>query len=216
MSGSNGMSTATTGNTQMPTSAFPNSAFGATTGTGAQGLGMGQNTMGALGGQQQGLGAGAAGQQQGMVGQRSTRLAGNAQAGQTTPGQMNQMNNRQGQNRNNARRTGQTANQNQAGAGAGNQQQRSVRPQMVVNFDYPAHTPDNTETALTTRFSKLANKVQFQAVEIEVNGTRVILRGEVASQQDIKLASILARLEPGVRTVQNELTVAPDPEPAVE
>jgi osmotically-inducible protein OsmY len=87
---------------------------------------------------------------------------------------------------------------------------------MVVNFDYPIPTQVKTQTTLTTRFSKLANKTQFQGVDIEVDGNRVILRGEVASPQDSKLATILARLEPGVRTVQNELTVAEPPAPAIE
>ncbi len=218
MSGGSGTGTATTGNTvgTMQSSAFPTSAFGAPPAGGAAGAGgMGMGAGGAMGGQP-GM-AGAAGQQGGMVGQRNTRFVGNAQAGQTTPGQNGQMNNRQGQNRNNTRRTGQNANQtNQAGGGAGNQQQKSVRPQMVVAFDHPIPTAEKTQTALTTRFEKLANKTQFKGIDIEVNGSRVILRGEVANAQDSKLAQILARLEPGVRTVQNELTVTPGAAPGLE
>jgi hypothetical protein len=214
MSGSNGLGTGTTGNTQMATSAFPTSAFGSNTQAGAMGGQQGAmgGQMGAMGGQQGAMGA--AGQQAGMVGQRSTRLAGNAQSGQTTPGQQN-MTNRQGQNRNNARRT--TQNGNQTGqTGAGNQQQRTVRPQMVINFDHPVRTSVKTQSILTTRFSKLADKTQFAGVEVEVDGSSVVLRGEVASAKDSKLAMILARLEPGVRHVENKLTVADSPVPETE
>lgn len=217
MSGASGTGTASSGNTvgTMPSSAFPSAAFGAAPATGAGGAMGAAGATGAAGamGGQPGM-AGAAGQQGGMVGQRNTRFVGNAQAAQGAQGMNGQMNNRQGQNRNNTRRTGQNANQTNQGGAAGNQQQKSVRPQMVVAFDHPIPTAEKTQTALTTRFTKLANKTQFKGIDIEVDGSRVILRGEVANAQDSKLATILARFEPGVRTVQNELTVTRDVAPA--
>ena len=155
---------------------------------------------------------GATGQQTGLIGLSTGSLIGTGgPAGQTATGQNGQMNNRQGQqNRTNAnRRTGgQNRNQtNQAGAGAGNQQQRSIRPQMVVAFDHPRPDAETTQAALTTRFNKLASTTQFKGINIETNGNQVILRGEVDSERTIRLAAILARMEPGVSKVQNELTV---------
>ena len=197
--GSGGVSSAAIGSTAFPSSKFP--AGGAATGTTGMGAGMGA---------QQGMGAmGAGGQQTGLVGQRTGTLIGINQIGQTATGQNGQVNNRQGQNRNNAnRRTGQNGNQtNQAGGAAGNQQQRTVRPQMVVAFDHPRPTAETIQANLETRFDKLASKTEFKGITIEADGSRVILRGEVDSARSGKLAAILARMEPGVSKVQNELTV---------
>jgi osmotically-inducible protein OsmY len=52
-------------------------------------------------------------------------------------------------------------------------------------------------------------------IQVAVEGDTAILRGEVASVRDRTLAEHLARFEPGIRTVRNELTVtAPAAGPA--
>jgi len=168
-------------------------------------------------------GMGTTGQQPGLLGQATGPLIGTgAPAGMTQPGQAGQMNRpgQQGQqNRNNANRgagRGQNRNQanNQGGMGAGTQQKSTVRPQLVVAFDHPRPDPETMQVAITTRFGKLASKSQFQDIEVEADGNTVILRGEVDSVRSSKLATILARMEPGVKKVRNELTVAESPAPA--
>ncbi len=127
------------------------------------------------------------------------------------------MQNRQGQqNRNNAnRRTNQNRNQaNQTGAGAANQQGRTIRPQLVVGFDHIRPPAEKTQTAIATRFSKLASKAQFQNIDVAVEGDVAILRGEVDTERSGKVAVVLARMEPGIKSVRNELTVAKPVEPA--
>jgi hypothetical protein len=43
------------------------------------------------------------------------------------------------------------------------------------------------------------------------------LRGEVSSEDDSRMAAMMARLEPGIRSVKNELVVkAPAPESDLE
>ena len=199
-------------------SAFPTSNFPA---GGASLTGAGGQT-GLLGGAQAGMGA--TGQQTGgLLGlSTGTNLIGTgAPAGMTgQPGQQGQMNRQGQQNRPNAnRRPGGTQNRNQpnqAAAGAANQQKTTVRPQLVVAFDYPQHDADTTRTALTTRFAKLASKSQFKGIEIETDGNSVVLRGEVDSDRTSRLATILARMEPGVKRVRNELTVKEPPPPRPE
>jgi hypothetical protein len=135
-----------------------------------------------------------------------------------TPGTQQQTGaqNRPGQNRNTARagRGGQNQNQNQMG-GAGNQQQRTIRPQLVVAFTAPLPTPDVMSSRLQTRLQKIKKTSPYEGVQVDVEGTKVILRGEVNSAQDVRMASMIARLEPGVRKVDNQLTVR-EPTPAVE
>ena len=56
---------------------------------------------------------------------------------------------------------------------------------------------------------------KVRGVQVDVEGNKVILRGEVNSAQDVRMASVIARLEPGVRKVENQLTIR-EPAPAVE
>jgi osmotically-inducible protein OsmY len=164
-------------------------------------------------GAQGAAGGTAAGQAGRFVGQTNSRFVGMAAAGQQQPGQ-NQ--NRNNQNRNTNRNQAQNQNQNQSGANTNNQ--RAIRPRLTVNFEYPLPSVEKTTTALTTRFEKLSKRAAFKGVTIEADGSRVTLRGEVDSPETSRLAAALTRLEPGVRTVQNELTVtkAPAPETATE
>jgi hypothetical protein len=175
----------------LPSNAMPSNALpGQTGGTGQMGAtGQGQ--------------AGFVGMGSGFVGQ--------------TPGTQQQTGaqNRPGQNRNTARGgRGQNQNQNQAG-GAGNQQQRTIRPQLVVAFTAPLPAPDIMSTRLQTRLQKIKKTSPYEGVQVDVEGNKVILRGEVNSAQDARMASMLARLEPGVRKVDNQLTIR-EPAPAVE
>jgi osmotically-inducible protein OsmY len=69
---------------------------------------------------------------------------------------------------------------------------------------------------LTSQFEKLAeHHPLFANVEADVAADgRVTLRGEVPSAEDRSLIEIVIRLQPGVRSVQNEVTLAgttPDP-----
>jgi len=209
--GASGVSSGAVGSTAFPTSKFPGAGSvagaGQLTGTGA----------GAL------PGMGATGQQTGgLIGQSTGNLIGTgAPAGMQQPGQtgqFGQMGNRQGQpNRNNAnRRAGQNRNQgNQAGtAGAANQQKTTVRPQLLVAFDYPHPDAEQNRTSIATRFSKLAGS-EFKGVQVETDGDVIVLRGEVDSARTGRMAAIFARMEPGVKNVRNELTVTePSPSPS--
>jgi hypothetical protein len=154
---------------------------------------------------------GTTGQRAGLVGQSNTRFTGmTPTTGQQMPGQ------NQGQNRNTGRgRGGQNQNQNQAG-GANNQQQRTIRPQLVVAFTPPTPTSELVAARLSTRMKKIP-KAGFKDVNVEVDGRKAILRGEVSSEDDSRMAAMMARLEPGIRSVKNELVVkAPAPDPELE
>jgi hypothetical protein len=175
----------------MPGNSMPSNALPGMSGTGTTGT------------------TGTTGQRTGMVGQSNTRFTGLAPAGGQQTTTQNQF-----QNRNNGRgRGGQNQNQNQAGAN-NNQQQRTIRPQLVVGFTPPAPTADVVATRLSTRLQKI-QRGGFKGVTIEMDGRRAILRGEVSSDDDSRMAAMMARLEPGIRSVKNELVVK-EPAPEAE
>src|SRR5262245_39742746 len=175
----------------MPTNGLPSNALPGMSGTGTTGT------------------TGTTGQRAGLVGQSNTRFTGLT----ATTGQ--QMGQNQGQNRNSRGRGGQNQNQNQAGAN-NQQQQRTIRPQLVVGFTPPTPTAETLAARLSTRMQKI-QRGGFKGVTVEVDGRKVILRGEVNSDEDSRMAAMMARLEPGIRSVKNELVVKePAPESDLE
>jgi hypothetical protein len=86
---------------------------------------------------------------------------------------------------------------------------RVVRPQQRIAFPYNPRPVEQVHTSLQTTLTKLPDE-RFQTMTMQINSSGVLtLRGTVASEDDRKLAEALARLEPGVRDVTNEITVQP-------
>jgi hypothetical protein len=93
-------------------------------------------------------------------------------------------------------------------AGNTNNRTNTIRPRQKVNFEHPTLQTSVVVNDVKVRFEKLATRYpQLKQIElIPGEGGIVILRGEVASEGDSKLAESLVRLEPGVKSIQNELT----------
>lgn len=227
--GASGFGTGTTGNSSTG-NATASTAFatagkstgqGAATGVGGQqgvggqpgqqGVGMGgqagqgflgaannPNAAGFLGAAQQGGQQGRGGQQQFGLGQQGGR------GGQGNRGMQQQQFMNQGQQ--------------------GNQQQAmKVRPQLRVDFDFKKPLPEATASKIQarfdqqkTRFERLKENSQFDDVDFDVQGSTVVLTGQVDSPRAKRLATLLAQMEQGVRKVDNKLTVRNPPAPAPE
>lgn len=89
------------------------------------------------------------------------------------------------------------------------QTRRTVRPQQKIAFTYPQRAQAAIETNLNSQFQRLqTRRPELQDVQIQLaENSVVILRGAVRSEDDKKLAAMLAGMEPGVRSVQNELAI---------
>lgn len=95
-------------------------------------------------------------------------------------------------------------------AGGENQRSRRViRPRQEIAFTFPQRSNSAISDSLNTQFTRLsARDPRLQNVTVVIDaGGAATLRGEVDSLETSRLASIMARLEPGVRSVENELTV---------
>ncbi len=141
--------------------------------------------------------------QGGFVGGSDTagRFVGNQTAGQQTI---------QGTNTGPQGNTGAGFNQqNLQNQQLGLQARRIIRPRMKIAFNSPQRTTTNIQTGLTAQFRKMpSNRPGLRDVQLQIGTNReVVLRGQVSSAEDKKLAAMLARLEPGVRSVKNEITV---------
>ena len=195
---------------------------------GSSGMGGGLGGAGGFGGTGMGGSTGGFGQTNtGMGAQQGAGFLGvntnqnqflgrNLQQGQTgMNGMLNQngmSNNRRTTNNRGMNNNQQMMNQQMQGMGGGggaggqNRQQVVIRARQKIAFTHSAPDLPTVSTKLETRLSKMP-ALKSSKVNLSVSDKGVlILKGEVASAEQAKLAENLARLEPGVRVVQNELT----------
>ena len=95
------------------------------------------------------------------------------------------------------------------GAGRGTMANREVPATLQVAFDHPQPQRSQVNSKLAERLTR-SPTIRFRSpleVNLQSDGT-VVLRGTVATAHDRAVAERLARLEPGVWRVQNELQVA--------
>ena len=105
-------------------------------------------------------------------------------------------------------------NRGNANQGNSSAQSTSIRPMQRIAFDYTPRNSAAIESKLGSQISVLASQGKLLPGLSVVSGEQgtVTLRGQVGSESERRKAEIHARLEPGVRTVVNELSVVP-PQP---
>jgi osmotically-inducible protein OsmY len=86
---------------------------------------------------------------------------------------------------------------------------KSIRPRHMIAFAYQPRSPSEVSQLLKSRLENIAeSNPEFTGITAEVGDDgQVTLIGHVASTDTCRLAEIVVRLEPGVRSVKNELTV---------
>jgi len=88
---------------------------------------------------------------------------------------------------------------------------RVVRPRVRVAFTHPTIPTANLTTNLSGQLQRFTVQNKLPNVRFEVDqASTVVLRGEVPSNGTRRLLEIVARMEPGVRKVRNELVVLAD------
>ncbi len=142
----------------------------------------------------------------GFIGRNNQgRFIGNRLAGQQTGGSSGFT----GRGRGITGRPGGVSGGINAGAAAVPERLRLIRPVSRIAFDYPRPAPTQVADTLAASLSRAARQrpaLKGVSVELDESGTAV-LTGEVESDEARKLAAALIRLEPGVRSVRNELAV---------
>ncbi len=108
-----------------------------------------------------------------------------------------------------ANRGNTTGGGNQNGRNSGERPRTVIRPRQVVAFSFPRPTQVAIRSTLETRFSRwVSRSPEMQGVTVRLTEPGVVvLEGEVADAATSRLVAMLARLEPGVREVRNELAV---------
>ena len=82
-------------------------------------------------------------------------------------------------------------------------------PRLQVSFDFRPRAVGDVSTKLADRLGSVLSLGESSAIEVLVEGDVAILRGEVPSERDRRMAGLLVRFEPGIADSRNELTVKP-------
>lgn len=121
-----------------------------------------------------------------------------------------QQNNRQQQQNNRQNNFGQNDFNNQNGQGQqqNQDQRRVVRPTFKVAFDELPKPTTEVRSTRQPQFDSLSQTPSLRGVtyELETGGV-LVLRGTVDTPSQKRLAENVVKLEPGVKTVRNELTL---------
>jgi len=95
-------------------------------------------------------------------------------------------------------------------AGQGGQGQNRVQLRIPVSAGFTTAPVSNKTTAqLTRRFANLPGLQPTSPIVVRMDGGTAVLTGQVASDSDRELATQIAKMEPGIESVRNELTVGP-------
>lgn len=194
-------------------SAFGGSSFGTTSMSGGGATGAGQTGALGAGRNTQARGATTGLNTQGANGflgannNPNNFIGRNTQGQQATTANTNRQNFRGGQQRGldqSLLNLLSGANQN---TGTSSNRTNTIRPRQKVNFEHPTLQAKVVVDNVKERFQKLSTRYpHLKTIElIPAEEGRVILRGQVESENASKLAESLVRLEPGVKSIQNEL-----------
>lgn len=188
-------------------------ARAATGGTQAPGIGAATGTAdvsNALQSLNRSAGTGSGSTGSGFVGRGDSegRLVGRQQAGQQgnsrSANQPRNFNNRSATNFNNRSNSFNRFGRSTSRTG-------TFRPVQKIAFSYPRRATSTVSVSLKARFddlSQLPNRAVLDGVSFDVDDAGMVtLRGTVDSERSRRLAMSFVRLEPGVRSVKNELTV---------
>jgi len=102
------------------------------------------------------------------------------------------------------------ANRPTGGRGTARRARGDVSTALSLGFTYPSR-PTPVGTTLAERLQGLERIRTLSPVTVEVQGDTATLRGTVASTHDRDLCEQLARLEPGIWNVRNEIVVGVSP-----
>ena len=96
---------------------------------------------------------------------------------------------------------------------AGNRlgQQTQMRIPVRLGFTGVRATPASAATQFQTRLARIPALAHLQQVEATVEGSTLVLRGYVTTEHEREVLERVARLEPGIDSVRNELQVQVGP-----
>lgn len=83
-----------------------------------------------------------------------------------------------------------------------------VRVKLKVAFDHPAPTTSPAARAFEQRLNTILAEQNLTGIDVERAGSAVVIRGTAASDWERMLVERLVRLQPGVTSVENQVSLS--------
>ena len=115
--------------------------------------------------------------------------------------------NQRGMNQRGMNQFGNARGMNQLGR-MGGRRTVNLRTQMTVGFQYPRLEAPQLRTTIERRLNSTSRIQTRGPLQMELSDRTATLRGVVATEEDRALAVRMARLEPGISEVVDQLSVA--------
>ena len=77
-------------------------------------------------------------------------------------------------------------------------------------INVPATPPAVVQSSAMLRLRTLPNQQQMRGVNVTMRGKTAVISGVVATDRDRRMSELLLRLQPGVRSVENQVVVSPE------
>lgn len=94
------------------------------------------------------------------------------------------------------------------GFGSGqNAAQPAIRTRLRSAIEGPMTRPAEVQRRVGFRMQAIPGRAGLRSVGVAMDGQTAVLSGTVSSERDRRMSELLMRLEPGVRRVENRITV---------
>ena len=91
-----------------------------------------------------------------------------------------------------------------------NDPKMSLRIPFRIGFTVNRAAPELVQSRAQTRLQRIPALAKYVGVTVQMDGRTAVLYGTVGTERDKRLVELVLRLEPGIRTIENELTVDAD------
>ena len=99
------------------------------------------------------------------------------------------------------------ANRGRTGGGQSGQNRVSYSTGLKVGFEYRLPTAPALSSRIEERLAKMSLGEDYGPLEVTLEGRTATIRGVVATRRERDLVGHLVRMEPGISTVENEVTL---------
>jgi hypothetical protein len=85
----------------------------------------------------------------------------------------------------------------------------AIRTRLRSAINVQLTSPAVVQNVATQRFRSLPNQPQLRGINVSMQGKTAVISGVVRTERDRRMSELLMRLEPGVGSVDNRVTVMP-------
>ena len=91
--------------------------------------------------------------------------------------------------------------------GGGQASKTAVRTRLRSAIDVAPRPPQVVQEMATDRFKQISGMTALRGIRVTMEGRTAVLTGQVSTERERRMSQLLVQLEPGVRQVDNRISV---------